>query len=512
MNDDMSIDLDLEPAPTQHPASWVVRVRTHDTDVVRWDCSQSLVAREQLVGESEQPLQEAPRRPLLNESFLGTPNSIPPEASSVSGVTTVRRFHHSRSVSRKSESIHTDATATPASSLSLVADPQNFMDMIQSVSDQVNAHAEQNKRAFDHQRAKRAAQGRAESIAREGGRAVGTRKRPRSKVLEQEELLDCANVSARPSESMAKFCPSTDTDVTVNCGLVSQDAGSVAGPSRLPFAPDCHSSRVNAAHSECFPDDIAVVSKSPSMVKDFNFSNDSSNPCFTRAPLSEPRPLPAHRSSSNLASKTIIARSIHSNYSTRPEASAPRKLGPVQPMPAPTRIGVDTASAPRCGLSASESFPARRVANPASATSAAQPRQTSRPPPLGMRRANYSPVHSAFTPSQTLPTKQKGFKSPLLRPRQPQPQAPPPATPARHPPIATSVPSTGRTPTRNDPALLTQDFPPRAPAAPTKAKASEKVPADGRSSSPAPEADSSYGDLPFVFDLDALEEEMRKYD
>lgn len=118
-----------------------------------------------------------------------------------------------------------------------------------------------------------------------------------------------------------------------------------------------------------------------------------------------------------------------------------------------------------------------------------------------MRRA-HAQTTSAFTPSQTLPTKQKGFKPPLAR-------AAPPAQP-RLPPVPRTAPRAAPAA-----ALPTPELTPTSAGAPQRTKygdgGSGAQAAGSRSSSPAPaEADSSYGELPF--DIDALEEEMRKYD
>ncbi|KIM86614.1 hypothetical protein PILCRDRAFT_309435 [Piloderma croceum F 1598] len=120
---------------------------------------------------------------------------------------------------------------------------------------------------------------------------------------------------------------------------------------------------------------------------------------------------------------------------------------------------------------------------------------TSRPPALGMRR---SLTTSSLAPSQTLPEKQRGFKVPLAKPA---------------PPIFSTQLPTSSYPRKNiqvSRVLPTPEPSPPNPAKETSTKDGGEVGTQHNSSSPAPDADSSYGDM--SFDMDALEETMKKYD
>jgi len=120
-------------------------------------------------------------------------------------------------------------------------------------------------------------------------------------------------------------------------------------------------------------------------------------------------------------------------------------------------------------------------------------------PPLGMRRIH--PFGSTTRQSGDLPTKQKGFRSPLTRPQAPSlegsnvhslsvPYSASAAQPSRQYPATTSVGSSSNATTNR---AVNHD---------------EEMPL----SSPSPDADSSFGDIDLPMDLSAIEEEMRKYE
>ncbi|CCM01259.1 uncharacterized protein FIBRA_03308 [Fibroporia radiculosa] len=116
---------------------------------------------------------------------------------------------------------------------------------------------------------------------------------------------------------------------------------------------------------------------------------------------------------------------------------------------------------------------------------------------LGMRPVSY-PAHSSsqLTPSQILPTKQKPFKPPIARPP--------------HAPLARSARLTVPTAV----APITPDYTPPPADGKSHAPAVSKVPRKGakRSPSPAPDANSSFGEIELPFDFETLDAEMRKYD
>jgi len=124
---------------------------------------------------------------------------------------------------------------------------------------------------------------------------------------------------------------------------------------------------------------------------------------------------------------------------------------------------------------------------------------SSRPPALGMRRS--LTAFSSLTPSQTLPDKQRGFKVPLARP-------PPTSTPISVVPVPVS--SHRQTNLKPAQVLPTPEPSPPIAAKGTRDRDQEQTGTPRDSSSPVPDADSSYGDI--SFDMEALEETMRKYD
>ncbi|GBE84494.1 hypothetical protein BKA93DRAFT_750265 [Sparassis latifolia] len=146
--------------------------------------------------------------------------------------------------------------------------------------------------------------------------------------------------------------------------------------------------------------------------------------------------------------------------------------------------------------------------------SSSTPHTTQYPPPLGMRRGRYSvPSSTSFLPSQSLPTKRKVFKSPLARPiplKHPAlPPAPAPVSARYAPPSTSRKDPSGSAPLTPDPS------PPGAHGQSTRLSvtSAKAPPMDERSSSPlAQEADSSFGDLPFLLEPDDLHAFMRQYD
>ncbi|KII85441.1 hypothetical protein PLICRDRAFT_126260 [Plicaturopsis crispa FD-325 SS-3] len=171
-----------------------------------------------------------------------------------------------------------------------------------------------------------------------------------------------------------------------------------------------------------------------------------------------------------------------------PSRSHPKPHSASNPHTIPAHASPFSASPPPMHPPAvPEARPSQAQARPSQAPprpSQAPPRPSQRPPVLGMRRVT---PYSTFSTSQSLPSKQKGFKPPLARPPvNAPPKAAPPAPSPKRAPVTLPTPVT--TP-------------------------KERVPVkrrDDRSSSPAPEADSSYGEM--SFDMDALEATMQQYD
>ena len=136
-----------------------------------------------------------------------------------------------------------------------------------------------------------------------------------------------------------------------------------------------------------------------------------------------------------------------------------------------------------------------------------QPSQPRVPPVLGMRRTNtHSGVSTAFRPSQEIPMKQRGFKTPFVRPQ----------------PTQNASPSTSSACSSYDRGGYVDAVPPnsfpvsRRSPSPDVVRGRPPQARPGRSpaSSPehdvVPEADSSYGEI--SFDEDTLNEIMSQYD
>ena len=169
-----------------------------------------------------------------------------------------------------------------------------------------------------------------------------------------------------------------------------------------------------------------------------------------------------------------------------PQPALLHKGSRLTPFAEPRPPAVPLQSKPPVSVKASSTL--QRPLHPRTSQPSA-PRPT--PPPLGMRRAHTTGSTTRLAP-RSLPTKQAAFKPPLARP---------PADHVAHATIASHPSSTSgldrrKTSTSTSTSVSTARRPPDP---------------SSRSSSPVnPEADSSYGDMPF--DFDSLDEEMSKYD
>ena len=156
--------------------------------------------------------------------------------------------------------------------------------------------------------------------------------------------------------------------------------------------------------------------------------------------------------------------------------------------------------------------PKRRVAAAAPSQNAPLLSQTSRPPPLGMRRA---PTLSSAPQQHQLPTRQKAFKPPILS--EPQPAAKLHGKQSSYP-TAQLVQKEPMNSVAGEDMRLASTTVTSKIFQVTRAVSEEKPdgkrgrrgPSRGPSPDLNPEADSSFGDI--SFDMDALEETMRKYD
>ncbi|KAI0696635.1 hypothetical protein BC835DRAFT_1414176 [Cytidiella melzeri] len=178
--------------------------------------------------------------------------------------------------------------------------------------------------------------------------------------------------------------------------------------------------------------------------------------------------LKTHKTSKDSASMPPPPPPLHN----RPKQ--PKKAAIARDPPPPTSVGVEQPRAqqpPMASQSASRALPA-----------------------LGMRRANpYVASQTAqLQSSQSLPSKQRGFKPPFARP---------PAAGSQTSSTSTSSTSASRalSSAKDD---SSNTYP--SPSPPSRAFSRPRSP------SPSPEADSSYGEI--SFDMDLVEEAMKPYD
>lgn len=123
-------------------------------------------------------------------------------------------------------------------------------------------------------------------------------------------------------------------------------------------------------------------------------------------------------------------------------------------------------------------------------------------PALGMRRVNtYSGSSSptVLQPSQNLPTKQRGFKVPAIRP-----------SAGSQAPAHSASPSQTSNTMKIEPRTGSAMQHPNPTPSPRKTRPQSAARERSRSPSPPLEADSSYGDI--SLDMDAVEETMKQYD
>ncbi|KAF8965413.1 hypothetical protein BDZ97DRAFT_1812060, partial [Flammula alnicola] len=285
------------------------------------------------------------------------------------------------------------------------------------------------------------------------------------------------------------------------------------------------------------------------------------NPTESKAPKPDPVPKlhPLLLEPSTKASSSSVSRP-----QPQPQARIPPRAAPAPPKPQPAlvvpKIEPTSTSKPQ------QLYPQSKAQiTPAAHPSLTPNPSSSRPPALGMRRTHTFPASGITTSLQktgALPTRQKGFKPPLLSASQPQSQAVQAPSQARAPPqfqlqpkLASSGVSTRsgggqpqpkydsprgpagsngstssdsqRAPTSSSgssapgsaPSKSTSTSVSPAPASKSISKprspAAPSAPAPAPVSAPLPEPsdgdpDSSFGDM--SFDMDALEETMRMYD
>jgi len=259
-------------------------------------------------------------------------------------------------------------------------------------------------------------------------------------------------------------------------------------------------------------------------------------------PTSHSTPVPCSPASASLANKL-------KNYTNSQKRSI-----------TDSRVSINIAQTPTHAIPKPNFQPKAQQPQPIAPSSTPSASQSSRPPVLGMRRAHTLPssgLGSSFGKSGPLPSKQKGFKPPLISASQPQPASQPvPQIIAAAPRAVVTPTSRGSTPisarqtnpqgtdmqlvhrgstncstfsnnsirpsysiTLSLPSSVTSctssGSSSEALSKSASATTSQHAPANLPDSSPLPEpsdgdGDSSFGDI--SFDMDALEETMKLYD
>ncbi|KAF8880645.1 hypothetical protein BD779DRAFT_1802910 [Infundibulicybe gibba] len=132
------------------------------------------------------------------------------------------------------------------------------------------------------------------------------------------------------------------------------------------------------------------------------------------------------------------------------------------------------------------------------------PTQSTRPPALGMRRAHTLPTSTPQPQANTVPTKQKGFKPPLLSQSQP----------GNHSQVATQNAKATSSGSSYQVARAQNTHVPPLPHESQHVQSRTEQPEHCRSgsASPPPGPDDSFGNISFGMDVDVLEDFLKLYD
>ncbi|KAH9942705.1 hypothetical protein B0H21DRAFT_519087 [Amylocystis lapponica] len=451
MDDDMDDDMDVDvPFASQYS-------RPRDSgDRVIWKPSQTKsAALRALQADAARSAQQVPRVTSTVTDYASIDISTNLAKPSASHTVPAVSHHRHRKSSRGRQSFPSaSGSATPtASDSSLRLDISDLVPLIAKASAQIDQNALQKKRHLELTLKKqRAAKG-------ESSVAFVT-SAPRTRQVASVRSRSKSNPSAalprpRSSASMKRAdSPDSPPDQSMHdadMDILSYVSSNVhefvsAGPSRPSPAPS-HADRrhsVSVGTSLMPPPPMPEVSANQSSERHVQRAREVTPSAIAhskpaRAPITPPADLPPARA------KPV-------------PAILPRPV----PKPSPAHTPEPVTQKPT------------------------QPKPV--PRALGMRRAPYSGSSSQFSPSQTLPTKQRGFKPPLLRPRSEYPPSPALLTPSSTP---SPVPRADREKAASHPVRNREERKPSPP------------PAD---------ADSSFGDISLEIDADALEDVLRQYD
>ncbi|TFY68092.1 hypothetical protein EVG20_g3691 [Dentipellis fragilis] len=478
------------PASSQLTGSqWIARAHeaqlASDTASVQWQNSQTPIpALNALISQASKPVSRRPRKSLADH------HDLPP----------VPLFSDTASTSRP-------ASASTSRKASTSAVDSNAREKMRHKEKQGDKDQRKSRRSLDSasirpRRHEVRADGR---VSKARGMVKGTdfESQSRESKDRQVELMDQTNfeLESHISRYQDMSGPSFDRSALSVATMSSGDASSMdvdspnlpridtsgdwsisrAQPSAVSTSdgslsaststtPTAASSRSQSAVTHGSSSSLVHSGRSSTLMRTTSAPQTRSTPSESSKPDQSASSAPSSqmsRTAPHLHPQISRISSQNSNLPPPPKRSVPRAPSP----PAPA----STPSPP------SPVMPVQPIPLPL-------PRASQRPPPLGMRRV-IGTTNSGFTPSQTLPTRQRPFKPPLARPRvNPAPASK--GTDAAPPAKATP----GRLPT-----------PRSSPPAPAMSK-QRRVP----SPPPPAEADSSYGEL--SFDIDLLDAEMQKYD
>ncbi|OCH92418.1 hypothetical protein OBBRIDRAFT_824716 [Obba rivulosa] len=468
--EDEDMDIDYLTGSPQTSSQWVARARMADepaeTDIIRWQPSQSSSAAfNALLQEASRPMK---RHTQSSSSLFADPTHLSTFAQASSSTETLvsatTRTARPRSRLLRRTSSATTATAGPSTSAPLNTE---LVELIKSAAQLVDEHASVNKRYFESQ-AQRARVASSSSKSTSDPQST----RGRSSALRSDARVRQSN-SSNSRSSAPRSVDSTRARPSATMGpertimpVYDQSVEMIDAESLSYCRRDAQGSRTTSSR----PRSTLNISSSSIASRETTKSQTLMPP-----PPIAPRPSTSRPSTTSL--RTVDTSRVPTQSSTGRRAPPSPITPPMESTPPPPSFGAP------------------------SSTHAPRPSQSSRPPALGMRRTHNLPT-STFAPSQALPTRQRGFKPPLARP--PARTSKPSSTSRVAAAATATLPTPDLTPTSNFSGLRT--------TAPQRTKYGETGnKAGSRSSSPAaPEADSSYGELPF--DINALEEEMRKYD
>ncbi|KAA1477926.1 hypothetical protein DENSPDRAFT_845099 [Dentipellis sp. KUC8613] len=518
------------PASSQLTGSqWIARAHqaqlASDTASVQWQNSQTPIpALNALISQASKPVSRRPRKSFPDHHdlppvplFTDTGSTSRPTSASTS-----RKASTSAGRPRPRPARKSTGSVVPERTTALPEGPAGFLSMLKNVSEQVDSNAREKMRHKERQgdkdtRKSRRSLDSASIRPRRHGVRVDSRSskaeettkevdfgfQSRENKDRQVELLDQTNLrlerhSSRyhgmSGPSFSRSATTSNVDMsTMDVDLPTLPPIDTSGDWSLsraqPSAVSTSDGSLSASTSTTQTADSSrsqsagVHGPSPSLI--VHSGRSSTLTRTTSAPQARSTPCESSKAdqSTSSAPSSQMSRTTSHLY---PQTARVLSQDSKTPPPLPER---SISYAPSPPAPASTLSPPSPVV-PVQPAPLPLPRASQRPPPLGMRRVTGA-TNSGFTPSQTLPTRQRPFKPPLARPR--------------------VNPAVAPAPKDTDVVLPAKAMPGRLPT-PRSSPPAPAISKQRRAPSPPPpaEADSSYGEL--SFDIDLLDAEMQKYD